>query len=299
MNARHELAGAGIGLLLSVIGSSAAAAGFAPVIDEFWIVKNSTEIFRDSFVDGVLPPSGPDDGLYNPTTYVVGGAGGFASESGGKLTITPMAGDPVVISGTYSEFTTSAVRQLATVPGNPNYLGPSASFEIHGLFDLSALPAKSGQSFGITATDRAMSLGNPGNESYSLFVGFGAEGTANADKVVVALRKNDYGANLSSVLAAIPIESMLPGADRIELSFSKLAEAAGLTASYTLYGSGGSSETGSIGAGKLLSLYDGETYVRGGFQSTDITPVPEPATFGLFGLGLIGLGVARRRFVRP
>ena len=47
---------------IAVIGLSSAAHAtpFQPAIDEFWIVKNGNEIFRDSFSDGVLPPSGPD-----------------------------------------------------------------------------------------------------------------------------------------------------------------------------------------------------------------------------------------------
>ena len=48
------------GLLIAATSAPAFAIPFTPQLDEFWIVKDGTEIFRDSFNDGALPPSGPD-----------------------------------------------------------------------------------------------------------------------------------------------------------------------------------------------------------------------------------------------
>lgn len=287
------LFGVVLGFLLA--SASAHAGPFTSVIDEFWIKKGAEEIFRDSFADGKLPPTGPDDGKPNPNTYIVTGGGGFTSESAGKLTMTPLLGAPIGISGVYAEYGTAALRQLATNPENPNFLGQESAFEIHGLFDMSVLPQISGQSFGINASDRAAGLGNPGNETYVLFVGFGNEGI-NAGKVVVALRLNNYVTNVSTVLAGVSIEQWLDDADQIELSFSKEAGAKELSAFYTLYDKEGETIFSSrIGQNQKLSIFNGEEFIRGNFNSSDVVAIPEPPILALLGVGLVGVACSRRR----
>jgi hypothetical protein len=155
-----------IGSLFSLAGG-AASASFMPVLDEFWIIKGGDQIFRDSFGDGVLPPRGPD----GPSTYVTLGQPGMTSETGGRLTMTPALGDRVLITTTLADVTTAGLRSLAVSPDNPNILDQANSFEIHGLFDMSSLPAITGQSFGVRANDRAPALGFDGNNTFYLFVG--------------------------------------------------------------------------------------------------------------------------------
>lgn len=291
----RRLALFGVVLEFFLASVSAHAGPFTSVIDEFWIKKGAEEVFRDSFADGKLPPSGPDDGKPNPNTYIVTGGGGFTSESAGKLTMTPALGARIGISGVYAEYGTAALRQLATNPGNPNFLGQESAFEIHGLFDMSVLPQISGQSFGINASDRAVGLGNPGNETYALFVGFGNEGI-NEGKVVVALRLNNYETNVSTVLAGISIEQWLADANQIELLFSKEAGAKELSASYKLYDDGGATIfSGTIGQNRTLSIFDGEDFIRGNFNSSDVVAIPEPPMLALLGVGLVGIACSRRR----
>lgn len=291
----RSLAALLIGMLIALTTGAAFALPFTPVLDEFWIMKGSatagpTEIFRDSFNNNVPPPSGPDDGMPNPTTYSLVGPGGITSEAGNKLTMTPSLGVPTGISGTYAEYSTVALRLLATST-NPNILNQASSFEIHGLYDMSNLPTVTGQSFGIRASDRAVNIGNQGNDTYSLFVGMGAM----SGDVVVALRHNDFIADISTIIDSVSIQSLLSGADQIEFMLSKAAGSDQLTASYILYdindfilGSG------SLGANTPLTVYDGELYIRGGFQSTDQIPIPEPATLALLSLGFAGIAFARR-----
>lgn len=244
-------------------GCPSASANFAPVLDEFWIIKNGVEIFRDSFNDGVLPPSGPD----GATTYSVSGPAGMTSESGGKLTMTPAVGDPVAITTTSADVVTGVLRNLATNPANPNFLGVDSSFEIHGLFDLSSLPSITGQTFQVRATDRAPAMGNVGDNTYSLLVGF----NSTISGTVLVVRRDNFATNTSTVIGGISIQQWIGVADQIELVLSKAAASAQLTPSYKLYQNGNPLPifSGSLGLETPLTIYDGEAYIRGQILATD------------------------------
>lgn len=292
----RSLAAMGTSLLLALSAGSVFAIPYTPVLDEFWIMKGSaaagpTEIFRDSFNDTVLPPSGPD----GPTTYTVYGPGGITSEANGKLTMTPSLGNPTVITATHADVTTAAIRNLATSnPLNPNFLGIGSSFSIHGLFDMSSLPMIPGQSFGIHASDRAVNLGNLGNNTFSLFVGVSSV----TGEVGVFLRLNDYALDTSVVLWTQSIVSSLAGADQIELILSKALGSDEISAAYFLYDYDLSTPV--VRAGSIANagtIYDGEDYIRAQFVTTDRIPIPEPTSLALFGLGVAAIYLVRRRRV--
>jgi hypothetical protein len=290
----HRLSVVASVLATSLLSISAHALPFTPVIDEFWIMKRIapgdpvTVIFRDSFSDGAVPPSGPD----GAATYGMFGPGGMTGEAGGKLTMTPSLGESVLITATFADLGTQATRTLSTmstIPTNANFLGKDSSFEIHGLYDLSVLPGVAGQGFGIRATDRAPPLSNPGDNTVQLNVGVNAV----TGDVSVILRLLDFATDTSTLIEIFSIEPFLFGADQIELILSKALDSDQVAAFFVIYGSG--NPTFTVAMTKTVTIYVGEDYIRGAFESLDRVPIPEPVGLALFGLGLAGIGIIRRR----
>lgn len=283
-----------ISAAMLALSGAAGATTFQPVLDEFWVLKNGTEIFRDSFEDGVLPPSGPD----GPITYSnVPGAGlaGMTSESGGKLTMTPALGAPTLISGAFADTFTGGLRRASTAPANPAFLGQSDSFEIHGLFDLFALPAITGQAFGIRTTDRAGP--GTGNDVAQLFVGV----SAMTGEIGVALNELDFIADTRQPVDFVSIQAVLASAAQVELIISKAVDASTIGASYSvLDGSMGVLQSGNLDTinnvtGFPISIYNGEQFTRPQFFSADTgVQIPEPATLTILAFGLASFGFARR-----
>ena len=283
--------------VVSGISAGASAAPFTPVMDEFFIVKNSSEIFRDSFSDGILPPSGPD----GPNTYSnspQAGLGGMTSESGGKLTMTPALGSPTLIVGGLADTFTGGLRLRSTSPASGDFLGQSDSFEIHGLFDLANLPGVTGQKFGIRATD----IAGPGTGDDV------AELTVSKDMISgdigIRLLEIDFIANTVELADFISIQGVLGSAAQIELVISKNAGLSTVDASFTVFDAGMSVlQSGVLDninntTGNPITLYNGESFTRAQFMSLDTgipVSVSEPTTLAILGLGLAGLGFVRRR----
>jgi hypothetical protein len=280
---------------LICLGATASAAPFTPVIDEFWIVKNSTEIFRDSFNDGIVPVSGPD----GAATYInspTSGIAGFTSESGGKLTMTPALGTPTLVTGTTADTFTGGMRAISTNPLAPGGFAVTDDIEIRGLFDMSNLPTVSGQQFGIRFNDRTNT--NTGDDIIQLSVGMSSV-TGN---IIVRYAELDFAANTSETAGVASIQGLLPTASQIELVLHKAANSNQVDASYIVYdvsmtviGSGTLDNFNDV-TGLPLTIYNGENFSRAQFFSTDTgVPIPAPASLAVFGLGVAAFGALRRR----
>ena len=280
---------------LICLGATASAAPFTPVIDEFWIVKNSTEIFRDSFNDGIVPVSGPD----GAATYInspTSGIAGFTSESGGKLTMTPALGTPTLVTGTTADTFTGGMRAISTNPLAPGGFAVTDDIEIRGLFDMSNLPTISGQQFGIRFTDRTNT--NTGDDIPQLSV---AKSSLTGN-IIVRFADLDFAGNTADLAGAVSIQGLLPTANQIELVLHKAATSNVVEASYIVYdvsmaiiGSGTLDNTNDV-TNQPVSIYNGESFTRAQFFATDTgVPVPAPASLAIFGLGVAAFGALRRR----
>lgn len=286
------------------VSTSAQALPFQPTLDEFWIIKNGSESFRDSFSDGKVPPSGPQDGINsNPDTYNVHGPNGMTSESGGRLKMTPSLGEEPAIASSNADVSTGAIKLRSTNDNNANSLMQSDAFAVHGLYDLSVLPQVNGQSFSIRITDRAVNQGNEGDDAITLSLVVRAA----TGELTVSLNERDYAADIIDTVDRFSVEALLKGgtAEQIEFIISKGANSDDIAAQFVIYGAGGfqggdillshSMSTFSTLKDEFLKIYEGETYTRAAFASGDVFQAPEPGTLAVFVFGLAGLGIMRRK----
>ena len=275
---------------LAFLGGGVSATPFQPVMDEFWIVRNGGEIFRDSFNDGILPPSGPD-GAATYFSAAQSGLAGMTSETGGKLTITPALGAQTLITGNFADTFTGGTR--ADITGG-NSLSITNSVEIHGRFDLSSLPTITGQQFGIRFNDRTAS--NTGDDIIQL------SKSSVSGNIGVRLAELDFVADTVELADFISIQSLLPSASQIELVLTKAANSNIVEASYILRDAfnvvvgGGALDNINNVTGDPLTIYNPEGYTRAQFFATDTgVPLPEPGVLALFAAGLAGLCCTRRK----
>ena len=282
-------------------GISGAQATFMPVLDEFWVVKNGVEVFRDSFSAGAVPASGPEDGITGSgVTYTMTGAAGMVSESLGKLTMDPSLGVAQFNPEGNINIRTEARRQRTTNPASSAFLGAQDSFSVNTLYDLSSLPEVAASGFGVRLEDFAPGNANGGNDVVLLEVARGrTSGTLG-----IIFSDIDFGSGNVETMDFVSLQGLLdsnPTAEQIQLTLTKNANTSEVAGFFTIFdGLGGVLHTqllDNIGNenGDTLVIYEGEDFTRAGFSARTQVIVSEPATAAILLLSAFGLLTAKRR----
>ncbi len=282
----------GVCLLTSVGGSLASVFS----VDEFFIEKGVTtatraEIFRDSFDDGILPPSGPDGG----STYNVRGNGFIAENTGGngRLNIDTSLGD---VSSVNSASLFSRIRRLSSSnSSSPDALTAASSWAVHGIFDLSTLP-QNDERLGLRLED--FGLGTPsGNDRLNLQVNRDDQGV-----LLVRYFGSNFNGVASELFDAVELQTLLDTfstADQIQLSLLNDENSSLVGAEFSLLSSGSivfSQSLDNVGdtTGLAAAVFSDDTVTRAAVIASEITVVSVPGSLGLFVFGLAGLGALRR-----
>jgi len=276
------------------LGMDGSAAAYNVTIDQFYIEKNGSQYVNDTFSDNIAPPSG--SGVFGtgtaPVSYnTVGGwteSGGraAANSANGLNTTSVTTGDPLIFS---------RARVNSNIDPNNLIIGlkNDDTFEVRGLFDLSSTLDTPG-SYGIRIGDSGP--GGIGNDRSQLSVRRTSTGNFN-----VSFADFDLTAGSVTNLDADTLQS---GHDQILLVLTRATTSSGITASYA-YVDGGSIDIGDSGALAGLTFetmdgvstaFDGEAFTRAEFFASESPiQVNEPGILAVFGLGLTGLGIVRRR----
>jgi hypothetical protein len=283
-----------VGVCLMTTMNGAQAGVFS--VDEFFIEKGATsatraEIFRDSFNDGVLPPSGPD----GVATYNVRGNGFIAENTGGngRLNIDTALGD---VSSTTSASLFSRIRRLTSSnSSSPDALTIASSWAVHGIFDLSTLP-QNNERIGLRLED--FGLGTPsGNDRLSLQVNRNDQGV-----LAVLYSGSNFNGVASELFDAVELQTLLDtfsSADQIQLSLFNDENSSFVGAEFSLLSGGASifdQTLDNIGetTGLVAAVFSDDTVTRAAIIASATIAVPTPGAVGLFMFGLAGLGALRR-----
>jgi hypothetical protein len=155
---------------------------------------------------------------------------------------------------------------------------------VTAIFDLID-PTEAGQQYGVRFTDRAPSLMRPGSDlvEVSVFRTF-------MDQLVVRFLEANFVVGTIDVLGTVPLDPLL--GDQIALTLTSPANNNAASASFA-YINGGV-----VGASQSVpgsaNIFEGEDWTRVQFLARQRI-IPEPTTLLLIGIGLAGLGFARRR----
>jgi hypothetical protein len=273
---------------VSVFASESLA--FTVLLDEFRIIRDGGPVFVDTFADGSPPPTAPPTLSGGPAAYGVFGTFVSGSETGGKLALNTADGAirPNPIGTLFSNL--AAMLLTNTDPTDPTTgLKSNHTFSVSGLFDI-ALPPNPLDNYFIFLSDQGPE--HPLDDRVLLEVIRRFDGL-----IAAQLLQQDFGGGTQTLISQIIAPTVLPpGTDQIMLTLSRTNLANNLvTAQVQLFG-GGVPTSALVTLPGFGTIFDGEGFVRPGFQAS--SRVSEAGTLALLIMGLSLLGWISRRPVR-
>jgi hypothetical protein len=283
-------------VLLAASGMPAHA--YVVNLDNFKVTKNGSTLMEDDFSDTAgLGLAGPMTEPSNNGTLGIYGVSNSGGQSEGTVTgnrtfdtsgavLGQSVFDPLVAT----QQTAIELRTVRTAVTDPDGLKTDDTFRVDAIVSLGDLSDFGNtDAYGIRLRDRNTPT-TVGDDDLRLEIRRNSSGD-----VTVALRHRDSVANINTVLQEIALSALdLLNNDQVLLTLEKaIGGSVTIGASFELLSSG-------VGGGvtaftSTFDIFNGEDWTRAGFRAFD-NNVPAPGSALLFGLALVALGLARRRW---
>lgn len=271
-------------LVAASFTAAAPASAITTTLYDFIVTRNGAPFFRDSFADGLAPPSAPNFANNTAAEYFVGGSFPVGSESGGQLTVSSLNGFVATNALGEPSRTQRATLITSNNPLNTNGLKPIHVFTASALVDVAS--ASGPGSFAVRLTDRQQ---NPqGAWSVSSFAAI--EFVPGAQ--IVRLRTQDFVNDQIFTYGSITVPV---GVDQVRLALSHPASGNAQVFATAEFFDGGES-LGVFNVPGSANIFTHFGFTRAEFAAGETLPIPEPETYAmmLVGLGLVGWQLRRK-----